>query len=45
MARVALDLENKDDLHVLRACFEILEMSTLLCFRGPSGSDAISKIP
>src|SRR5262245_5360990 len=29
----------------LRACFEIPEMSTFLCFRGPSGSDAISKIP
>ncbi|HEY5870283.1 MAG TPA: hypothetical protein VI542_32735 [Candidatus Tectomicrobia bacterium] len=29
----------------LRACFEIPEMSTFLRFRGPSGSDAISRIP
>jgi hypothetical protein len=29
----------------LRACFAMLDMSTLLCFRGPSGSDAISPNP
>jgi hypothetical protein len=30
---------------LLRACFDIPDMSMFLCFRGPSGSDALSTIP